>query len=190
VGDEKARTNRLSAEDLQAHKERLRRQAETKGTSLLFYTRDGVKVVESILFGHEKGAFSGASQRNKGVFETVDGGTVLLDEVGELPLPVQAALLRALENRCINRVGSSKEIPVDVRVLAATHQDLEAMCVRGAFRKDLLFRLNTMARQRARAAQRHRAGGGAHILLERHRAGGGAHILLERHRAGGGAHIL
>jgi two-component system, NtrC family, response regulator AtoC len=102
------------------------------------------QLVESTLFGHEKGAFTGAERRNPGVFESADGGTVLLDEVGELPAPAQAALLRVLETRKFTRVGSSREIEVDVRVLAATHRDLDAMCAEGAFRQDLLYRLNAL----------------------------------------------
>jgi DNA-binding NtrC family response regulator len=99
-------------------------------------------LVESTLFGHEKGAFTGALSSSRGVFGAADGGTVLLDEVGELPAAAQAALLRALESGCIRPVGASREFAVDVRVLAATHRDLEAMCAAGTFREDLLFRLN------------------------------------------------
>jgi len=102
------------------------------------------QLVESTLFGHEKGAFTSAGSRNRGVFESADGGTVLLDEVGELPAPAQAALLRVLESKRFTRVGSSDEIEVDVRVIAATHRDLGAMCSEGAFREDLLYRLNAM----------------------------------------------
>lgn len=99
-------------------------------------------LVESTLFGHERGAFTGADRRRVGVFEEAHHGTVFLDEVGELPLPVQVALLRVLETRRIQRVGSSQEIEVDVRVVAATHRDLEAMCDDRTFRWDLLYRLN------------------------------------------------
>jgi len=102
------------------------------------------QLVESTLFGHEKGAFTGADARRKGVFENADGGTVLLDEVGELPAPAQAALLRVLETKRFTRVGAGEETQVDVRVLAATHRDLDAMCREGSFREDLLFRLNAM----------------------------------------------
>jgi len=100
------------------------------------------QLVESTLFGHERGAFTGALQQHKGVFEAADHGTVLLDEIGELPAAAQAALLRVLESRRITRVGATKEIEIDVRVLAATHRDLDAMCATGSFRLDLLFRLN------------------------------------------------
>jgi len=99
-------------------------------------------LLESTLFGHERGAFTGASQQQKGVFEAAHGGTVLLDEIGELPSPAQAALLRVLETKRLARVGSNREIEVDVRVVAATHRDLEAMCDAGSFRFDLLYRLN------------------------------------------------
>ena len=99
-------------------------------------------LVESTLFGHERGAFTGADQQRAGVFEEARGGTVLLDEIGELSLAAQVALLRVLETRCVQRVGSSRDIPVDVRVIAATHRDLEEMCADGLFRLDLLYRLN------------------------------------------------
>jgi DNA-binding NtrC family response regulator len=101
-------------------------------------------LIESVLFGHEKGAFTGAERAQKGVFEQAHGGTVLLDEVGELPPPAQAALLRVLETKRLSRIGADQELEVDVRVVAATHRDLEAMCNSGAFRWDLLYRLNTM----------------------------------------------
>ncbi|WP_063748767.1 sigma 54-interacting transcriptional regulator [Chondromyces apiculatus] len=99
-------------------------------------------LVESHLFGHEKGAFTGAVQPQKGVFEEANGGTLFLDELGELPLAAQATLLRVLESGRITRVGSAREIPVDVRVIAATHRDLKAMSLAGKFREDLYFRLN------------------------------------------------
>jgi DNA-binding NtrC family response regulator len=102
------------------------------------------QLVESTLFGHERGAFTGAGQQQRGIFEAADGGTVFLDEIGELPPAAQAALLRVLETRRVVRVGSSREIDVDVRVVAATHRDLEAMCSSGGFRLDLLYRLNAM----------------------------------------------
>ena len=102
------------------------------------------QLVESILFGHERGAFTGATAQNKGVFETADGGTVFLDELGELPLAAQAALLRVLETKRFCRVGSTREISVDVRVVAATNRDLEAEVAAGRFRQDLLYRLNAI----------------------------------------------
>jgi len=104
-------------------------------------------LVESTLFGHEKGSFTGADQKAEGVFEFANGGSVLLDEIGELPVAAQAALLRVLETKRFTRVGANKEIEVDVRILAATNKDLEAMANQGAFRKDLLYRLNAMTLQ-------------------------------------------
>ncbi|MBW2458001.1 MAG: sigma 54-interacting transcriptional regulator [Deltaproteobacteria bacterium] len=100
------------------------------------------QLVESTLFGHTRGAFTGAHKTSRGVFGSADGGTVLLDEVGELPMDAQAALLRALDSGRIRPVGATTETTVDVRVLAATHRDLEAMCDEGSFRRDLWFRLN------------------------------------------------
>ncbi len=102
------------------------------------------QLVESILFGHEKGAFTGADRRTEGVFKDADGGTVFLDEIGELIPAAQAALLRVLETQKVNRVGSSKEVSVDVRVLCATHRNIPAMCEAGSFRWDLFYRINTM----------------------------------------------
>jgi transcriptional regulator with PAS, ATPase and Fis domain len=99
-------------------------------------------LVESTFFGQEKGSYSGAIDK-KGVFEAADGGTVLLDEIGELPLAAQVALLRLLETKRLTRIGSTREIEIDVRVIAATHRDLEAMVEAGSFRADLLNRLNT-----------------------------------------------
>lgn len=103
------------------------------------------QLVESTLFGHEKGTFTGADQRMKGVFEVAHCGTVMLDEVGELPLPAQAALLRVLETHQFRRLGSTEELEVDVRVIAATHRDLKKLCAAKQFRSDLFFRLNTVS---------------------------------------------
>jgi len=99
-------------------------------------------LMESELFGHEKGAFTGATVDREGLFNAAKGGTLFLDEIGELAIHLQAALLRSLQEKTIRRVGSSKEHPVDVRIVAATHRDVEAMVRDGKFRQDLLFRLN------------------------------------------------
>lgn len=101
-------------------------------------------LIESVLFGHERGAFTGAATSTAGIFEQANGGTVLLDEVGELSPQAQAALLRVLETKEVRRVGGNKEIAVDVRVISATHRDLDGMVKAGTFREDLLYRLNAM----------------------------------------------
>ncbi len=101
-------------------------------------------LIASELFGHEKGAFTGATQRRLGRFESANGGTIFLDEVGDLPPEIQIALLRVLQEREIERVGNSRPIPVDVRVVAATHRDLNALLAEGKFRADLLYRLNVV----------------------------------------------
>jgi DNA-binding NtrC family response regulator len=98
-------------------------------------------LIESELFGHEKGAFTGADKRRIGAFERAQGGTLFLDELGELELELQPKLLRALERREVQRVGGDKPIPVDVRIIAATHRDLRTMVARGEFREDLYYRL-------------------------------------------------
>jgi formate hydrogenlyase transcriptional activator len=99
-------------------------------------------LIYSELFGHEKGAFTGATQRRLGRFELADGGTIFLDEVGELSLDIQVALLRVLQEREFERVGGGQPIPVDVRVISATNRDLKAAVANGTFRQDLFYRLN------------------------------------------------
>jgi len=101
-------------------------------------------LIASELFGHEKGAFTGATQKRLGRFESANGGTIFLDEVGDLPADIQIALLRVLQEREIERIGASKPIPVDVRILAATHRDLNLLAAEGRFRQDLLYRLNVV----------------------------------------------
>ncbi|AVR94743.1 PEP-CTERM-box response regulator transcription factor [Pseudoduganella armeniaca] len=99
-------------------------------------------LLESELFGYEKGAFTGAVKQTKGKVELAHGGTFFLDEVGDLPLPLQAKLLRFLQERVIERVGGHEEIPVDVRIICATHQNLKALASTGRFREDLYYRLS------------------------------------------------
>jgi DNA-binding NtrC family response regulator len=98
-------------------------------------------LIASQLFGHERGAFTGADQRREGAFETANGGSIFLDEIGELPLLVQPTLLGVLERRTFRRLGGKQDIPVDARVIAATHRDLRAEANQGTFRADLYFRL-------------------------------------------------
>jgi transcriptional regulator with PAS, ATPase and Fis domain len=100
--------------------------------------------MESELFGHEKGAFTGAASRRQGCFELAHSGTLLLDEIAEMPTLLQAKLLRVLEERTVRRLGSRQEIPVDVRLLAATNKDPHEAVRAGAFREDLLYRLNVI----------------------------------------------
>ncbi len=102
-------------------------------------------LLESELFGHEKGSFTGAVNEKKGLFQVADGGTLFLDEIGELDISLQAKLLRALQERQIRRVGGTKEINIDVRVVAATNRDLLKMTQEGRFREDLFYRLNVLS---------------------------------------------
>lgn len=100
-------------------------------------------LIESELFGHCRGAYTGADSSRTGLFEVADGGTIFLDEIGELPLPIQAKLLRVLETGDIRRLGDNQTVHVDVRLICATHRDLEKMVEEGTFREDLMFRINT-----------------------------------------------
>ncbi|HMM44153.1 MAG TPA: sigma-54 dependent transcriptional regulator [Candidatus Macondimonas sp.] len=102
------------------------------------------ELMESELFGHKKGSFTGAVSDNPGMFRTASGGTLFLDEVAELPLPMQVKLLRAIQERAVRPVGESREVPVDVRLLSATHKPLEQMLQTGAFRQDLYYRINVI----------------------------------------------
>ena len=102
------------------------------------------ELMESELFGHKKGSFTGAVSDNPGMFRTASGGTLFLDEVADLPLPMQVKLLRAIQEKRIRRVGAAQEQPVDCRILSATHKDLAALVANGSFRQDLYYRINVI----------------------------------------------
>ena len=102
------------------------------------------ELVESELFGHEKGAFTGAAERRRGRFEQADGGTLFLDEIGDVPAAMQAKLLRVLQDGTLTRVGGASETKVDVRLISATHRDLEGLIAEGRLREDLYYRINTL----------------------------------------------
>ena len=102
------------------------------------------ELLESELFGHEKGSFTGADKQRKGRFEQSSGGSLFLDEIGDMPLPLQAKLLRAIESKSIQRVGGVEDIKIDLRLICATHRDLEKKVENGEFRADLFFRINVL----------------------------------------------
>jgi two-component system NtrC family response regulator len=121
-------------------------------------------LLEAELFGYEKGAFTGAIKSTEGKIELAHGGTLFLDEVGDIPLPLQVKLLRFLQERVIERIGGRKPIPVDTRIVCATHQDLPAMIAAGSFREDLYYRLAEIVVRIPTLAERH----GDATLLAKH----------------------
>ena len=117
----------------------------TAQTSLVAINCGGIpKISESELFGHKRGSFTGATEDKEGLFVVANGGTIFLDEIGEMPLMLQVKLLRVLDNNTVTPVGSTTDIKVDVRVISATNRDLEKMAEEGSFRSDLYYRLNVI----------------------------------------------
>src|SRR5690606_17751163 len=102
------------------------------------------ELMESEFFGHKKGSFTGAHADKEGLFHVADGGTLFLDEVADLPLHMQVKLLRVIQEKCIRPVGAAREIPVNVRILSATHRDLAQLVADGRFREDLFYRINVI----------------------------------------------
>ncbi|HVC90302.1 MAG TPA: sigma-54 dependent transcriptional regulator [Acidobacteriaceae bacterium] len=138
-------------------------------------------LIESELFGYVKGAFTGANRSKEGLLATAEGGTVFLDEIGELPLDLQAKLLRALQEKEIRPIGSNQRVPIHVRILAATNRDLAAMVEQGKFRKDLFFRLNVV-NVKVPALREHRSDIAllaAHFLERRRRETGVVYTLSD-----------
>lgn len=135
----------------------LHRQSQRNGKPFIAINCGSIPdhLIQSELFGHEKGSFTGAHQRRVGRIEAANGGTLFLDEIGDLPLELQASLLRFLQEKHIERVGGNQPIPVDVRVLAATHIDLEAAVANGQFREDLYYRLNVLQVTTSPLRERH-----------------------------------